>query len=174
MKTLILFSLLNASKYALADDWVPIHGCEWVPGSTPVTNFTLFNGAINSTTPSTIHWQIPIHGIDCTVSNSSSIPPTDKPSVVPCTEPASETTYGQFRVFEDNGEEKSAALISVAYQGCAASIYAFYYRADFVVKCERDADGNEMCTPKGNVTAKVYSHFYLPPISAPPPKPWWQ
>jgi hypothetical protein len=42
------------------------------------------------------------------------------------------------------------------------------------VKCERDVDGNEICMPKGNATAKVYSHFWLPPMSAPPPKPWWQ
>jgi hypothetical protein len=174
MKALSMLYLIAASSCALADDWVPIHGCEWVPGSTPVTNFTLFNSAINNTTPSTVHWQIPIHRVDCTVSNSSSIPPTNSPSVVPCTAPSSETTYGQFRVFEDNGSEKNAALISVAYQGCAAHIYAFYYRADFVVKCERDVDGNEMCVPKGNATAKVYSNFPLMPISPPPPKPWWQ
>jgi hypothetical protein len=174
MKTLIFLSLLAASQHVLADDWVPVYGCEWVPGSTPITNFTLFNSAINSTTLSTVHWQIPIHRIDCTTSKSSSIPaPGGQPAVVPCTAPSTETTYGQFRVFEDNGSEKSAALISVAFTGCAAHIYAFYYRADFVVKCERGVDGSEMCVPKGNATAKVYSNFPLFPSSPPPPEPWW-
>ncbi|KAH7411540.1 hypothetical protein DE146DRAFT_598697, partial [Phaeosphaeria sp. MPI-PUGE-AT-0046c] len=132
---LILFSVLAASRHSLAFVWVPVHGCLWLTGTDAITNFTLFNGAPDNNRSSSVHWQVPMFELDCAVTNTSSIPPINKTTVVPCTSPHSELTNGQFRVLEENGLEKSAALIFVAYEGCASNVYTFYYRADFVVKC---------------------------------------
>jgi hypothetical protein len=169
MKPIIYLSILAASRQALSV-FVPVHGCEWVPETTAVTDFTLLNSASNASTPSSVHWQIPAHGVECSVSSTTAIGKPGISTTVPCTASASDDTAGKFRVFSDEGD---AALIFVAYAQCAASIYAFYYRADFLVSCTMDAGGSTTCVPKGNATAVVTTELYLPRVGPPPPAPWW-
>jgi hypothetical protein len=171
MKTILFLSLFAASQQALSA-FVPVHGCEWVTETTAVTNFTLYTSASNTSTTDHVQWQVPVHGVACSVSSTAIGTPGGDSTIVPCTA-HSDPTKGQFRVLAEDGLAKNAALIFVAYVQCAASIYAFYYRADFALSCEADLRGSATCVPKGNATATVTTELYLPPISRPPPQPWW-
>jgi hypothetical protein len=172
MKVILLLCVFVASQHALSA-FVPVHGCEWVTETTAVTNFTLFTSASNTSTTDHVQWQVPVHRVACSVSTTGIGTPGGASTIVPCTA-SSDPTNGQFRVLADDGLGRNAALIFVAYVQCAASIYAFYYRADFVLSCERDSGGSATWVPKGNVTATVTTELYLPPVSRPPPQPWWQ
>ncbi|KAH7080175.1 hypothetical protein BKA63DRAFT_397575, partial [Paraphoma chrysanthemicola] len=135
----IIFLLgLTASSIAQFQ-FTPVHGCEWIEASTPVTNFTLIRGATNTSTPDFVRWQAPILGLACSASESSSttIGAPGTTTYVPCTSPGSSPTNARFLTFDDgvSGNLSNATLYFVRYTQCAASIYAFYYESNFPLLC---------------------------------------
>jgi hypothetical protein len=169
---LFILSALTASSQAQA--FQPVHGCEWITATTPITNFTLFHRATNDSAPAYVKWLAPVLGVSCSVSESSStaIGTPNTTTTVPCTAPGSSPTNARFllSVDEGSGDLGNATLYFVRYTQCAASIFAFYYEANFPLSCVMDA-GGETCLAKGNATASVTTELWLPPISPPPPPP---
>ena len=172
MRTVIILSALTAFSQAQA--FVPVHGCEWVTQTTAVTNFTFFQSAPSDRTPDYVQWEVPAHRVSCYASSTGSSTPIGilgTSTTVPCTASASDPTKGRFLLSADDGSGSTATLRFVAYVQCAASIYAFYYQADFPLSCARDAGGSSTCVSQGNATAIVTEELYLPPIHPPPPPP---
>lgn len=175
MKTAIFLSVLTASLQA--QEFVPIHGCEWVPQTTAVTNFTLFHGASSDSTSDYVNWQVPALSVSCHASDPSTTRSTTAigdpgtSTTVECAAPASDLTAGTFLVSADDGSGSNATLRFMAFAQCAASIYAFYYEANFALACASDTGGSATCVSKGNATASVTRELWLPPIHPPPPPP---
>jgi len=175
MKAFIFLSALIAASQA--QTWVPIHGCEWVPLTTAVNNFTFFDSASNDATSSDyVAWKAPLFGLACNYTSNPSSPgsATDigKPGImtdVPCTATASDPTVGKFVVSE---ERSNATLRFRAYAQCAASIYELNYEGVFPLDCVTTEGGSATCVAKGNATATVTSAIYLPPMRPPPPPPY--
>ena len=176
MKTVISLLALTASSQA--QTFVPVHGCEWVPQTTSITNFTFFHSASKDGTPSYVNWQAPLFHLSCYGSSSSSTgstPAIGKPGAntnVPCKASDSDPTTGTFLVSADHGSGQNATLKFVAYAQCAADIFAFHYQGGFPLSCATDAGQNTTCVPRGNATASVTNEEYLPPMRPPPPPPF--
>jgi hypothetical protein len=176
MKTIVLLSALTTSMQAQV--FVPVHGCEWVPPTNAVTNFTLFRSASIDNDQNYVKWQASVFGTVCKASSPSfngSTTAIGKPGIntfVPCTSTSSEPTTGTFRVTADDGSGSNATLNFVGYAQCAADIFEFYYEANFPLSCVTDAEGSDTCVPKGNATARVTNEVYLPPIRGPGPPHW--
>ncbi|KAH7086488.1 hypothetical protein FB567DRAFT_72314 [Paraphoma chrysanthemicola] len=173
----IAIVILLSALVAFSDaqfQFTPVHGCEWIKATTPVTNFTLFHGATNDSTPDSVRWQAPVLGLACSASESSAttIGSPATTTYVPCTSPGSSSTNARFLTFDDgaSGNLSNATLYFVRYTQCAASIYAFYYESNFPLLCTSDA-GARTCVSGGNATAIVTRELWLPPISSPPPPP---
>jgi hypothetical protein len=170
-----LLSLLSAlTAPSEAQTFTPVHGCEGFTETTPVTNFTLFHRATNDSTPAYVKWLAPVVGVSCSASESSStaIGTPNTTTTVPCTAPASDETKARFLLSADesSGDLSNATLYFVRYAQCAASIYAFYYKANFPLSCAMDTRG-ETCVAQGNATARVIRELWLPPMGPPPPPP---
>lgn len=169
--------LLALTASSQAQVFTPIHGCEWVPQTTAVTNFTLFHSASNDSTPDYVDWQAPALRVSCHASNPSTTGTTTAigdpgtSTTVDCTASGSDPTKGTLLVSADDGSGSNATLKFMAYAQCAADIYAFYYEANFLLSCASDAWGSTTCVSKGNATASLTSELYLPPIHPPPPPP---
>jgi hypothetical protein len=178
MKTIICLSALAA--FLQAQVFVPVYGCEWVPPTIAVTNFTFSYSTSNDSSPSYVQWQAPTWGTSCNASNptsTGSITTIGKPGTVtyvPCKSTSSDPTTGSFQVTADDGSGSNATLNFVAYAQCAADIFQFDYEANFPLACATDAEGIGTCVPKGNATAVVIHETYLPPIRGPGPPPHWQ
>jgi hypothetical protein len=166
MKTTILLSAFTASTYAQYTG--PVHGCEWVPSSVPITNFTFtqpyLNSSTTATTPSSISWQVPNFHISCNTTYTGSPGRVGNPTYLKCTSP------GDGGMFVLSADGANATIYFKVYEQCAADIFAFHYEAVVEMECEKD-EGREMCMDGGNVVANVTSEEYLPPIRNPPPPP---
>ncbi|KAF2033124.1 hypothetical protein EK21DRAFT_109263 [Setomelanomma holmii] len=176
MRIIPFLSALAASLQA--QTFIPIHGCEWVPQYTSITNFTFVDSPANASTPDSVQWRIPAFGISCNLTSQSATGSTTTigspgtNTYVPCKATSSDPTTGTFLVSADDESGINATLRNVGYAQCAADIYAFHYEANFALLCETDEGGSKTCVTKGNATAVVTGEEYLPPIRNPPPPPW--
>lgn len=172
-----IFALAASSR---AFTFVPVHGCEWVPETTPVTNFTLSSTSSSSSSSSSDYktlysaqWKVPTLGVSC-----SSAAPSSSGSRIPlrCTAPASSPTDATLvlQSVPAPGDTNSTATLSfLVYEQCAADIFEFGYEAQVALACTQDGDAaSTVCVPSGNSTAKVVRAVYLPPIRPPPPPPY--
>jgi len=167
MQALLRLSALIATAPALA--YIPIHGCEWVPETTTITNFTFTEDTSTDGAPDYVAWRAPAVGVSCSGSRTSFQDPSAS-TAIRCTAPASDPTVGVFLVSVDDGSGSNATLRFVVYEQCAASIYAFYYQGDFPLACGIQGE-NATCAPKSDAAATVISQLYLPPVGPPPPPP---
>jgi hypothetical protein len=169
---MLLLTLLILPAYVSAQSaqpFIPIHGCEWVPEYTPLTNFTLSQPTSSNTTTtptSSISWTIPTFHITCSTTYTG--PPGRYPNIrsVSCTSPGD---VGQFFLADDEHHD-TATVRFVVYEQCAADIYAFHYEADIEMQCISE-QGKSVCVQGGDVQARVTGEEYLPPIRNPPPPP---
>lgn len=160
-----LFLVLAALSMALAD-FVPVHGCEWVPFSTSVTDFVFLFNSTDTNAPSSISWNAPTVSAHCKTTNATWTPIYGHQYSVPCSPPEGGLIQDILRVSEDN---TTALIMFRAFAQCAASIYAFHYEAKFPLDCIKDSEGITSCVAKGDVTANCTAEEYLPPIRPPPP-----
>jgi hypothetical protein len=151
MKLLALLSFVAA--LAQAQTWVPIHGCEWVPEKTAIANFTLTRSPSNSSTPAYVAWQAPALRVACNAT-APVIGTPGSTTNVNCVAASSQDTQGTFKVSPDGS---SVTLMFIMYQGCAASIYEFGYKAEFGIVCGEG--GN--CVSRGNASATAYYQNWL-------------
>lgn len=159
--TTVLSTTAAAAATALAD-FVPIHGCEWVPSSTAIKDFVFLTGASNT---STISWNAPTVSAFCKTANATPTLIGGYAYSVPCSPPENGITYDILRVSED---DTTATMMFRAFAQCAADIYAFHYEATFSLNCAKVSE-NTSCTADGDVVAICTSEEYLPPIRNPPP-----
>ncbi|KAL5433538.1 hypothetical protein PMIN07_006021 [Paraphaeosphaeria minitans] len=155
--------LLTAAASTILAEFVPIHGCEWVPSSTAVKDIVFLSDASNT---SAISWNAPAVSASCKTANATWIPINGHQYSVPCSPPENGMIYDIFRVSEDG---TTALIMFRAFAQCAADIYAFHYEAVFPLDCKEDSEGSTGCAAKGNVTANCTAEEYLPPIRNPPP-----
>lgn len=158
MKTIVALSALTAVSQAQST-FVPVHGCEWVPETTPLTNFTLFHGPSDNGTPAYVQWNAPDLRVACySFSSTTSIGKLGTSETVPCTAANSDGSNGWLQVSADAG---SATLNFVFYAQCAADIFAFHYEATVELSCAVYAKESTRCLSKGNATASVTAEEYL-------------
>jgi hypothetical protein len=158
MKIITILSALIATSHAQFT-FVPVHGCEWVPETTALTNFTLFHGPSNFDTLDYVQWDAPALSVSCfNFSTTTSIGKPGTTDTVPCTAANSDPTQGMFLVSADGS---SATLNFVFYAQCAADIFAFHYEAVVELSCGVYAKESNRCLSKGNATANVTAEEYL-------------
>jgi len=152
---LLAFAACTHAQRAL----LPIHGCEWVPETTAIINFTLSENTSNNSAPTYVQWQAPAFRIVC---NASAV---EKPGVrtdVPCTQDNSrQDTPGTLQLSAGNESSSNATLNFKVFAQCAASQFAIYYQAVVALACEKSLAGTTACVPKGNATATVWATEYL-------------
>ena len=172
MKSFVLLSVLTAPLPVLA--YVPVHGCEWVPETTAVTNFTFFDSPSNANALDYVTWQVPTFDLSCYVNNAAIIQDPSISNNLLCNKTTSSyKTEARFIVSADNGAGRNATVRFLDYVQCAADIYAFYYKGNFPLSCTNDAGGNATCISKGNATATQTQGLYVPlyPGAPKPPPP---
>ncbi|KAF2449304.1 hypothetical protein P171DRAFT_427510 [Karstenula rhodostoma CBS 690.94] len=160
----LLLALATASTALAA--FVPIHGCEWVPSTTAVTDFVFLSNASNPSAPSSISWKAPAVAATCKTENATWLPISGHQYSVPCVPPENGLIQDILRV---SGDGTTALIMFRAYAQCAASIYAFHYEAVFPLDCTEGSGGFTRCEAKGDVAANCTAEEYLPPIRPPPP-----
>lgn len=171
MRSFIFLSALIAASPALA---VPIHGCENVPNTTAVTDFTLFDSASADSALDYVTWQVPAlshllcHTNTSYAGNTTATEDSSTRLYVSCTPPEKPTT-GVFLASADDGSGRNASLEFITYAQCAADIYEFHWKADFLLSCAGNAGGDATCVSKGNASAMFNFGIYLPPVRSPPP-----
>ncbi|KAK7183596.1 uncharacterized protein CC84DRAFT_1201311 [Paraphaeosphaeria sporulosa] len=158
----ILFVLVAAASTTLAE-FVPIHGCEWVPSSTAIKDFVFLSDASNT---SAISWNAPTVSASCKTANATWHESEGHEYSVPCSPPENGMIYDVLRV---SGDGKTASIRFRTFAQCAADIFAFHYEAVFPLDCTEDSEGSTSCVAKGNVTADCTAEQYLPPMGYPPP-----
>ncbi|OAL44091.1 hypothetical protein IQ07DRAFT_649535 [Pyrenochaeta sp. DS3sAY3a] len=178
--TILLLATLPTLTHAQTPITVPVHGCTYIKETTPVTNISLStlttslpstNGTQTTTTTSTATWRVALFGMACAGSN----PNATFPSSVVCNATASEPTSARLTLADSGAAAyKTVSLFFMAYAQCAASIYAFYYQADFALSCVETGEGRS-CSPKlgegEEVAGRVTRIIWLPPVRGLPPPP---
>ena len=168
MRTTLALSSLVATSLASI---LPIHGCEWLPNTTAVTNFSYFASSSTTTTPDYVSWTVPAFSTTC---NATFTGPDFRTSEynstnVQCRSSHSDPNTG---FFLQSLTGANATLNFSTYAQCAADIFEIYYSAPTVFDCVNDEAGDKNCVARGNITASVSAANYLPPIRNPPPPPW--
>jgi hypothetical protein len=158
MKIITVLSALIAVSYTQFT-FVPVHGCEWVPQTTALTNFTLFHGPSYLNTLDYVQWNAPALSVSCyNFSTTTSIGKPGTRDTIPCTAANSDPMQGTLLVSAVDG---SATLNFVFYAQCAADIFAFHYEAVVELSCAAYAKESTRCLSKGNATASVTAEEYL-------------
>lgn len=156
MKIILPVLILLASSHA-----APIHGCEWLPNTVAITNFTYIHNPSNTTATDFVKWQVPAVDVSCNATN-----PSPYGFYFPCTK---QETYGTFTISADDGSDRNATASFNMYAQCAADIFEIWYTGMLQLDCRKE----EMvrCGTRGNATASISATGYLPPIRNPPPPP---
>jgi hypothetical protein len=158
---------LAAFSPALAD-FVPIHGCEWVPSTAAITDFAFLSKASNTSASTSISWKAPAVSASCKATDTTPIPNVGLAYSVPCSPPENGMITDILWLL-DGGD--SARITFRSFAQCAADIYAFHYEAVFPLDCSKDTEGITNCAAKGDVVANCTGEEYLPPVRFPPPPP---
>jgi hypothetical protein len=119
MKSLKFLPFLAALLPALAD-FVPIHGCEWVPSTAAITDFVFVSKASNISSPSLISWKAPAVDASCKATYTTPILNIDDGYSVPCSPPENGMLTDVLWLL--NGGN-NARIMFRSFAQCAADIY---------------------------------------------------
>lgn len=143
----------------------PIHGCEWLPNTVSITNFTYIHDPSNTSATDFVKWQAPAVDVSCNATN-----PSPFGFYFPCMK---QETYGTFKISADDGSDRNATASFNMYAQCAADIFEIWYTGMIQLECYKEGESVD-CGTRGNATASISATNYLPPIRNPPPPPHWK
>ena len=139
LATTKVFALLIASSHA-----APPQGCEWLPETVAVTDFTYTFNTTDFPVSTFATWKASAVNISCSTPNPGALLP-----FFLCRH---DPEQGGLRI--SVADRKAEPVFSI-YPQCAADMYKIWYRAEMQLDCVTDEKEVVTCGAKGNVTASM-------------------